>query len=196
MGTVKDRIMEISKKYHLSHISSCITSADIMETAYQLKKHNEPFILSNGHAGLALYCVLEKYEGKNAEELWLKHGTHPNLDPKNGIYCSSGSLGMAFSVALGMALSDRLRDVYCLTSDGEWAEGSMWETLRLAADLRVANLIVLVNANGYSALGEIDLDRLEWRIGSFVREHYPKVSFIRTENPEGYEGVKGHYTKA
>ncbi len=193
---VKEKIMELSKKYGLSHISSCITAADLLETIYQLKKYKEPCILSNGHAGVALYCILEKYEGKNAEELWKKHGTHPNLDPKNGIWCSSGSLGCGFPIALGMALSDRTKDVYCLTSDGEWAEGSMWETLRIAARLHVANLIVLVNANGFSAYQDVDADRLMWEIASFVRENCPKVSVIKTKNPEGYEGFAGHYKKA
>jgi transketolase len=193
---VKERIMEISKKYHLSHISSCMTSADLLETIYQMKQHKEPCILSNGHAGLALYCILEKYEGQNAEELYLKHGTHPNLDPKHGIWCSSGSLGCGLPIALGMALSNRMADVYCLTSDGEWAEGSMWETLRIAAELRVSNLIIIVNANGFSAYKEVNSDRLQWEIASFVRENCPKVSFVKTTNPEGYEGVAGHYTKA
>ncbi len=193
---LKERIMEIAKKYHLSHVSSCITTADILDTVYQIKQYKEPVILSNGHAGLALYCALEKYGGKNAEELYLKHGTHPNLDPKNGIWCSSGSLGCGFPIALGMALSNRMQDVYCVTSDGEWAEGSMWETLRTAARYHVANLIVLVNANGFSAYQDVDTDRLMWEIAAFVKENCPKVSVIRTKNPEGYEGVAGHYTKA
>jgi transketolase len=193
---IKEKIMEIAKKYHLSHISSCITTADILDTVYQMKNYKEPVILSNGHAGLALYCALEKYEGKNAEELYLKHGTHPNLDPKNGIYCSTGSLGCGLPIALGMALSNRMQDIYCITSDGEWAEGSMWETLRIAARLHVANLIVLVNANGFSAYQDVDTDRLMWEIAAFVKEKCPKVSVIKTKNPEGYEGIEGHYKKA
>lgn len=188
--------MEISKKKGLSHISSCVTSVQLIDDVYVFKKPNEPFILSNGHAGLALYCVLEKHEGKDAEKLYEKHGTHPNRDKKDGIWCSTGSLGQGLPIALGMALADRMREVYVLTSDGEWAEGSMWETLRIASDFRVANLTILVNANGFSAYKELDLDRLEWQIGGFVKENCPKVAFFRTQNPEGYEGLQGHYRKA
>jgi transketolase len=190
-----ERILELSKKHNSSHISSCITSVQLIDDVYQFKKPNEPFILSNGHAGLSLYTVLEKREGKDAEKLFIKHGTHPNRDKKDGIWCSTGSLGQGLPIALGMALSDRMREVYCLTSDGEWAEGSMWEALRLASEFRVANLTILVNGNGFSAYKETDLDRLEWQIQGFLKEGCPKVAFFRTVNPEGFEGIQGHYKK-
>jgi transketolase N-terminal domain/subunit len=72
----------------------------------------------------------------------------------------------------------------------------MWEALRIASDFRVANLTILVNANGFSAYKEVDLDRLEWQIGGFVKENCPKVAFFRTQNPVGYGGIQGHYKKA
>ena len=52
---------------------------------FQAKKKEEPFILSNGHAGLALYVVLEKWGYAHAEELFDKHGVHPNRDIANVI---------------------------------------------------------------------------------------------------------------
>ena len=191
--TLQDKIYEISKANKTSHISSCITAVPLIESIYSLKKKDEPFILSNGHAGLALYTVLQAHEGKSAEYLFKKHGVHPNRDKKDGIWCSTGSLGQGLPIALGMALANRMRDVYVLTSDGEWAEGSMWESLRIAAELHVSNLIVVVNANGYSAYKEVNADRLEWQIAGFVQDSCPRVSFMRTENPEGYSGIDGHY---
>lgn len=195
---LNERIIQISKKFGSSHISSCITAGKLIEDCYDYKLPNEPFILSNGHAGLALYCVLEKKEGKDAEKLFKKHGTHPNRDKKDNIWCSTGSLGQGLPIALGMALADRMRNVYCMTSDGEWAEGSMWETIRIAGELRVANLIILMSCNGYGAYGKIDIDRLEWQIGSFVKENCPKIALFRT-NMEGYpewlQGLNGHYAK-
>ena len=71
--------------------------------------------------------MLEKYQGVNAEELFLKHGGHPHRDEENGIYCSTGSLGLGITVAVGRALANKNRTVYCLISDGEAAEGSVWE---------------------------------------------------------------------
>src|SRR2546427_251920 len=58
---LKKRIIEISYKNKLSHIGSCLTAVDIIDEIYAIKKPNEKFILSSGHAGLALYCVIEKY---------------------------------------------------------------------------------------------------------------------------------------
>lgn len=188
-------IYSISKKHNLSHISSCITAAKLIEDIYDLKKPKDIFVLSNGHAGLALYAVLQQHEGKDAEKLYLKHGTHPNRDLKDGIYCSTGSLGQGLPIALGMALSNRMRDVYCMVSDGEMCEGSVWEAIRIAGELMVTNLIIVVNANGFSALKELDLDRLEWQIGGFIKENAPRVAFFRTENPKGFENIQGHYKK-
>jgi len=95
MNDLQKRIIEISHKHKLSHLSSCLASVNVIDKIYSVKKEDEPFILSNGHAALALYVVLEKYGltmcgGKkkvNAEELYLKHGTHPNRDLENGIWC-------------------------------------------------------------------------------------------------------------
>lgn len=153
---LKLRIIELSHKYGLSHLGSNLTSVDIIENIYNIKKDNEPFVLSNGHAGLALYVVLEKQLGHNAEKLWVDHGVHPNRDIERGIWCSSGSLGHGLPIALGMALADRKKDVYCLVSDGESMEGSIYESNRIRLDEDIDNLKVYVNFNGTSAYRHIE----------------------------------------
>lgn len=195
MEHLEERILEISKKKGLSHISSCLNTVGYLDMIYSSKDRDDIVVLSNGHAGLALYVVLEKHFGQNAEFLFDKHGVHPNRDLKDGIYCSTGSLGQGLPIALGMALASPKKTVFCITSDGEWAEGSMWEALTIASDNLVSNLVILTIANGFSAYKEVDRDRLEWKISAFVREKYPKVSFIRVENPEGFSGFQGHYKK-
>ena len=82
---LKSRIFEISYKNKISHLSSNISSVDIIDEIFSIKKNEDIFILSNGHAGLALYVVLEKYYGINAEELYQKHGVHPHRDVENKI---------------------------------------------------------------------------------------------------------------
>jgi transketolase len=188
---LRKRILEISHKYKLSHIGSCLTSVDIIDHIYKVKKKKEPFILSNGHAGLALYVVLEKHEGKDAEALWVNHGTHPSRSSQDGICCSTGSLGQGLTVAVGMALANSKRNVYVLTSDGEMAEGSCWEALRIAADLRLENLRISVVANGLSAYGKVDVDLLDLRMQYF----YPSL-VVKTDlfsYPEWLQGLAGHY---
>src|SRR5512137_2607124 len=132
-NALEQRILDISKKKGLTHISSCLITVNYLDYIYATKLPQDKVVLSNGHAGLALYVILEKYEKKDAEKLYDKHGTHPNRDVKDGIWVSTGSLGQGLPIALGMALGDPKHDVYCVTSDGEWAEGSMWEALTIAA---------------------------------------------------------------
>lgn len=160
---LKRRIIEISYKNKLSHIGSNLTAVDIIDEIYSKKKSDEKFILSSGHAGLALYCILEKYEGKNAEDIWNHHGVHPDRCLSCGIDCSAGSLGHGLPVAVGMALADRTKNVYCLISDGEMAEGSISEAFRIAEEQSLTNLHVYLNSNGWGAYRKIpSLDIDDW----------------------------------
>ena len=74
---------------------------------------------------------------------------------------------MGLPIALGMALANRGRRVHCVVSDGECAEGSIWEALAARARLGADNLHVVVNMNGFSAYDSIDLDVLEARLRAF-----------------------------
>lgn len=191
MNELEKRILEISYKYKLSHIGSCLTAVNLIDSIYSVKKPSEPFVLSQGHAGLALYVVLEKREGKDAERLWKKHGTHPNRDLKDGIWCSTGSLGQGLPIAVGMAMADRKRNVYVLSSDGEMAEGSCWEALKIAADQRLENLRITVNANGYTALGKCDPALLDLRLQYFYPSLVIKTNLFAF--PGWLQGLEGHY---
>jgi len=161
------RILEISHKYKLSHLGSCLSVVDLIDAIYRTKKKEEKFILSAGHGGVALYTVLEKFGFSDAEKLFKKHGVHPNRDEVRGIHCSTGSLGQGLPIAIGMALADKNRNVYCLISDGECAEGSIWESLRIAGDQKINNIKIIINANGWGAYENILLKPLMTRIKSF-----------------------------
>ena len=152
MVDIKKRILEIAHKHKLSHLGSYLSAVSIIEEIYKNKNENDIFILSSGHAALALYVILEKYEGKNAEELFLKHGGHPHRDEENGIYCSTGSLGLGITIAVGRALANKNRKVHVLISDGESAEGSVWEALRFIKESNLSNIEVYININGYADL--------------------------------------------
>lgn len=161
------RVIDISYKHQLSHIGSCLSVLDILDCVYFIRDKDDPVILSNGHAGLALYVVLEKYNLVNAEDLFVKHGVHPNRDIKSGIYVSTGSLGQGLPIATGMAMADKSTIVYCISSDGECAEGSIWESVRIASEQKLSNLKIVVNANGYGAYDEINIKPLPKRFESF-----------------------------
>lgn len=187
------RILEISYKKGLTHLSSNLTAFRLIDNIFKTKKHDEPFILDNGHAGLALYVNLEKWYFKDAEALYDKHGTHPNRDLENHIYCSTGSLGQGLPIAVGMAFANKNRNVWVLTSDGAMAEGSNWEALRIASDYRLENLRIMVNGNGHSALKNVDVDLLDYRMQYFYPSLVIKTSLL--EQPEWIQGVAGHYVK-
>lgn len=188
---LKKRILEIAFKYKLSHIGSYLTAVDIIDEIYSKKEKNDIFILSSGHAALALYSILEKYENKDAEKLFIKHGGHPHRDEEDGIFCSTGSLGIGITVAVGRSLANKNRKVYVLISDGEAAEGSVWEALRFIEENNLKNIEVYVNINGYSAYEKIDITYLETRLKAFL----PRIN-IRHTTANQYSFLKGlnaHY---
>ena len=191
MVDLKQRILEIAYKHKLSHLGSYLSAVNIIDEIYESKNPNDIFILSSGHAALALYVILEKYEGKNAEELFLKHGGHPHRDEENGIYCSTGSLGLGITVAVGRALADKNRKVHVLISDGESAEGSVWEALRFIQESNLTNIEVYVNVNGYAAYDKVDTKYLVDRLEVFL----PSIN-IRYTNVNQYpflRGLNAHY---
>lgn len=157
-----------------------------MANIYQRRQCDDPVILANGHAGLALYVTLEAEGLCDAEEMVEKHGVHPHRDMKHGIWCSSGSLGQAETVALGLALANKEREVWLVSSDGACMEGSVWETARIAYH-SAPNLNAWIVYNGFGAYGTIKVTDLPiqygWRIYAAQTEKYPE--FLR--------GLDGHY---
>jgi len=178
MITTARRLIDITYQEKLSHLSSTLSALPIIEEIYEQKKDDEVFILSNGHAGLALYVVLEKYYGIDPVALLHKHGIHPGRDLENKLYCSTGSLGSGLPIAVGHALATPNKKVYCMISDGEAAEGSIWESLRFINDNPVDNLEVYININGMGAYDMVDIPRLVSRLVTFM----PRIN-IRVSDP-------------
>jgi transketolase len=185
------RIIDITYAEKLSHLSSCLSALPILEEIYAKKKDDEVFILSNGHAGLALYVVLEKYYGIDPVMLLHKHGIHPNRDLENHLYCSTGSLGSGLPIAVGHALANPEKNVYVMISDGECAEGSIWESLRYIHERKIKNIYVYVNINGLSAYDSIDINYLSKRLLAFL----PTANLRYSAPPEWpfARGLSTHY---
>lgn len=186
------RCVDLSYRHKLTHISSVLNTVGVLDEIYTLRKDDDPVVLGNSHAGLALYVVLESRGLCDAEEMISRHGTHAARDLQNGIYVSGGSLGQAETVAVGMAMADRARTVWLVTSDGALAEGCIWESLRVAVELALTNLSVHVIANGLGGYGSIDLDWLKRRLDSL---HLPDLTIHESETqyPPWLQGLAGHY---
>ena len=189
MNKLESRLFEITYKEKLSHLSSCLSALPIIEEIYKEKKDDEVFILSNGHAGLALYVVLEEEYGIDPIMLLHKHGIHPGKDLENKLHCSTGSLGSGLPIAVGRALANRNKNVYCMISDGECAEGSIWESLRFAHLQKLDNLKIYVNINGMTAYEHIDVDYLINRLKVF----HPNIN-IRLSDPPNWKFASGLLT--
>ena len=189
MNLLKQRLIEITYHEKLSHLGSCLSALPILEEIYSKKNDDDIFILSNGHAGLALYVILEKKYGIDPIMLLHKHGIHPGKDLANKLYCSTGSLGSGLPIAVGHALADRTKNVYCMISDGECAEGSIWESLRFIQTSKLTNLHVYVNINGMSAYDYLDIDYLSSRLLAFL----PNIN-LRISTPVEFDFAKGLLT--
>jgi len=191
MNILHKRIFDIAFKNKLSHLGSYISAIDIIDNIFTLKNKDDIFILSSGHAALALYCVIEKFYNLDAELLFKKHGGHPHLCEDDHIYCSTGSLGLGILIGIGRAVANQNRNVYVLISDGECAEGSVWEGLRFIKEYNLSNIKVYVNMNGYAAYDKINKKYLADRLKVFL----PEINIIETtSNKYAFlSGLNAHY---
>jgi transketolase len=183
---IRKIIIEQSKRARVGHIGSALSIADIIAVLFGKIIHlpgtkdpaRDRFILSKGHAVLAVYAALYMKGILSADQLnsYSSDGTFLGEHPEHsldGIELSTGSLGHGLSIGAGMALAIRMRGgkarVYVLVSDAECNEGSVWESVMFAAQHRLSNLVVIVDNNGQQALGKtvdvINLNPLQekWR---------------------------------
>ena len=160
----RERLIQIAKDNKLSHLGSSLTALGIIEEIYAKKRSDDKFVLSSGHAHLAHAVVMESGGGLDAEKTIQESGIHCTREA--GCDVSTGSLGLGITVAVGLALADKGRDVYCLISDGEMAEGSVWEALEVVRKEKITNFKLYVNANGWSAYDKTDRPILKAKLMS------------------------------
>ncbi len=161
---IRRKILYISHKSKSSHIGSSLSIVDIIIVIYFkfMKKNNNTFILSKGHACLAHYCLLNELNyfskkklesyGKN-NSILMSHSSHK----VPGVEISTGSLGHGLPIASGIALSYKIKNlkkkkVFVLMSDGELNEGSNWESLLFVAHKNLNNLIIIIDYNKIQSL--------------------------------------------
>jgi len=153
-----------------AHLGGSFSLIEILITIYDLiitKK--DKFILSKAHASFP-FCILLNEKGYNT-----KIKTHLEIDEKNGINCTTGSLGHGLPIATGMALARKKQKkngkIYVMMSDGECQEGTTWESLLIASKHKLDNLVVIVDYNKLQALSSLQealpLDNLTKKFKSF-----------------------------
>ena len=128
---------------------------EILISLYEtIIKKKDKFILSKAHSSFPL-CIYLRSRG-----LKPKLTTHLEIDIKNGINCTTGSLGHGLPIGTGMAFARKKTNkpgkIYVLISDGECQEGTTWESFLLASKHKLDNLIVLIDYNKIQALSRLD----------------------------------------
>jgi len=170
--TIKNSCLrEILRRYNSAnagHIGASLSCIDILVYLYfNIFAEGDVFILSKGHAALALYVVLSKkgYIAEGDLETYYKNGTllaaHPPCNCKiKGIPFGTGSLGHGLSLATGFAFSDKFtnknKKVFCLLSEGDCDEGSTWEAALFAAHHKLKNLYVIIDNNNLQGFGKTE----------------------------------------
>jgi transketolase len=163
----KLRLLRMHYEARVGHVGGNLSCLEIlMVLHHDVLGPTDHFILSKGHAAGALYVTLWSAGLLTDEDLLTFHGENtrlPGHPPVSGIpqiEFPTGSLGHGLSIAAGLALGKRLQGepgrVYCLTSDGEWNEGSAWEALIFARQQELDNLVVLVDCNGLQGFGRTE----------------------------------------
>ena len=199
---IRRTVLEQSRRAGVGHIGSSLSVADLLASLYadvlRLPAPRDPdrdrFILSKGHAALALYAVLRAMGWLRSEQLetFCADGTLLGVHPDHalpGIDFSTGSLGQGLSFGAGAALAARLsgsgRRVFVLLSDAECNEGSVWEAAMFAAHHRLASLVALIDLNGQQAFG-------------YTRDVLDLAPMARRWEAFGWEAVEvdGHDTAA
>lgn len=145
----------LAVEYKDMHIASALSIVDILTGLYDsVMKKEDRFILSKGHGCISFYSILRK-KRYNPKII-----AHPEIDIENGINCTTGSLGHGLPMGAGMAFAKKFKKefgkIYVLIGDGECQEGTVWESLNLAAHHKLDNLVGIIDYNKIQALDWVE----------------------------------------
>ena len=170
--TLRKTVLEMAYAGSTVHIGCAFSIIELLSILYKnnlrypennpLDKNRDYFILSKGHGVMAQYACMRELG-------WLCDDDFSNYfsdgsDLKGladsripGIEVTSGSLGHGLSVGVGLAMGAKLRNTdqktYVLVGDGEINEGPIWEGALFAAHHKLNNFMIIVDENGYQAMG-------------------------------------------
>ena len=166
---IRRTVIRLAHSSKSPHVASALSCVDILSVLYFKKLNVDPwenrdiFILSKGHAAMALYSALAErgiIDKSILDGYYKNNGTLPaHLDrfAAKGIEVSAGSLGHGFNMGLGMAHAFKKRGngrkIYTVIGDGETQEGSIWEGALFAPKLRLDNFTAIIDYNNLQGYG-------------------------------------------
>ncbi len=185
LNRARRRLVDMHYRAKAGHIGGNLSCLDAMMLIHhEYLGPDDRFILSKGHSAGALYVTLWSLGRLTDSDLNRFHqddtllAGHPPARGIPEVRFATGSLGHGLSLAAGLALAAKLqganRRVFCLTSDGEWQEGSTLEAAIFSAHHGFDNLTILVDHNGLQGFGSTDavasMNPLHERLSGFGLE--------------------------
>lgn len=166
---LKIRIAEIEefKSLGFGHIGGSLSITDALAVLYGAVMKIDPknpkmenrdkLVCSKGHAGPAIYATLAlkgffPYEDiKTLNAPGTHFPSHCDRTKTPGVDMTTGSLGQGTSLAVGIALGDKLKGLdsrtFLVVGDGESDEGQVWEAAMFTGAKKITNLTWLVDEN-------------------------------------------------
>ena len=160
------KVLDLIHAVGTSHIGSNFSVIDLMAVLFEhVDLDKDKVILSKGWAAASLYYFLWKKGRITEEELnsycqpgskWinLAEPIHPDIP------AAGGSMGYGLPMGVGFALAKKMKGeegtIYVIMSDGELDIGTTWESALIAAHHKLDNLVVIVDYNGFQAMGKTD----------------------------------------
>lgn len=179
---IKKRFLGMYKAANAGHVGSSLSVADILTfVRFNWMHEHDEIVLSKGHAAASLYSVLAE-EGVLSDadiESFYKNDTylaaHPPANKIKRIPFATGSLGHGLSLAAGFGLAHKLKKTnqktFCVTSDGELNEGSIWEAALFLVHHNLTHVIWLIDRNRLQGYGRTEdvmkLDPLDKKLEAF-----------------------------
>jgi len=200
-STIRRIVLETVVAAGEGHIGAALSAADILSVLYFHTLRIDPieprhperdrFILSKGHACLALYAALSLrgffplLELKTFGTLSSRLGGHPDRHKVPGVEASTGALGHGVCLAVGMAHAAMMQKmphrIFALLGDGETQEGSVWEATMAAKFYHLGNLCIIIDHNSQQGMGPLDS----------VMDHRPLADKFRAFGWNVFE-IDGH----
>lgn len=185
------------KQSQSGHPGGSLSQLDFLATLYAMRVSatDEPVVISNGHTSPAAYSVLAECGAVDRSEVidtFRKFGSKFEGHVTRhipGIHFGTGPLGCGISAAAGMAWTEKKANstqrVWCTVGDGEMQEGQVHEAALWAAQQKLGNLTVFVDANNLQISGTLSqvcgLDVVEffksknWKVVEIDGHNYEKV---------------------
>lgn len=210
-ATLRRTVLEMAYAGSTVHIGCAFSIIELLAVLYRSHlryPNNDPrspgrdyLVLSKGHGVMAQYACMRELGWLGDDDIrgYFTDGSAlKGLSDSRiaGLEVTSGSLGHGFSVGVGIAIGLQRKAssqaVYAIVGDGELNEGPIWEGTLVAAHHGLDNLMLIVDQNGFQAMGRTD-DIL--KLGDIAAK-FASFGFVTREVDGHDEGAVDHAIRA